>query len=355
MKKTAKNVLVAFSTLLTSQAFAGHTVTVDGQQGSQVTTLDQLKALCHEYDSNEQIMPFKSSFTCWEERTFWVKTGDQAIPLDNSTRVRVKALLKGSKHQTGWWEVEGTSERQTAMCPVMEQWKTTATFSKVFKCCDQLDQIVSEEQYCREQLAKVWSECDAERVDAQKASGLELPDAPLCQYEATGAVKSCSEDGPVVPCGNTDSCTTSSSATDSASSSSGHYDQGGLDGDSTGSGTRHSTTTSSSSSSAIAQGIYQAAEYTFGAQLRFVRVHRSFWHRQHKVMKVISEPAPGSILAQLGLHKGDEISRINDERVYRMPVFQREIAKAKANGKAKVEFRGANTNGQFVEVVHELM
>lgn len=317
MKKILLGSLVLAGSFMTQSAFAG----------PSVLSLAELKAKCHEKESDAQIMKFNSTFVCSEDKTFWVAKGEKRFVLENQSTVKIKALIKDDRHQTDWWEVPSTTEQQAAVCPVMEQWKTTARYSVTIKSCDQLDLVASEEVYCREKLATTWAECDAERQLALTApGGFSLPKAPLCEYEATGVLKSCSEEGPTHP--QEDQC-----------QQDGKGDKG--------CGTKDS---SSSSSSSDDQKAGVQSEFEVGASLREIEVKRSFWHRRHKVVVVDSVVLENSLLDQLDMKQGDMVSRVNDRRTKDIRTFLRFVKEAKNRGeKVKLEYRGKTTDQKFVE------
>lgn len=295
-------------------------------------TLDELKAKCHEFENNSQIMKFNSSFVCSESKSFWVVKGQREVNLSTSSSVKIKALIKDDRHQTDWWEVPGGDQNQVAYCPVVEQWTATARATVAIKSCDQLDQISDEASFCSERLADTWRECEVERQQAMSAGGFDLPKAPLCQYQATGVEKSCNSDGPV----RTPDQTCQQGGKD-------HHDQCAT------------TTTSSSSSSSDDDDAIDHVQELFGtvlgASLRETVVKRKvilFIKSNHKVIMVDSPVAEGSLLARLGLKQGDMISRVNDERVKDPNSFVVLLKRAKASGSALIDYKPVDSQ-KFVE------
>lgn len=322
---------VVAGTLLSGILVAGSAFALSAAKKSTNLSLDELKALCHEKEQNDQIQKFKSTFSCSEERIFWVKKGEKRIPLDNQSIVRIKALVKNDTNQTDWWEVPSPTQTQEAICPVMEQWRTYARVTlPPFTNCAQLDAIVDEKSFCEEKLASVWAECSAERNQAsQGGQGLQLPQAPRCEYEATGVVKSCSEDGPVLP--TTDqSCQHGSGSKDCSNSS--------------------SSSSSSSNGEQALSGLQ--SQYAIGAALREITVKRNFFIRRYKVVLIDSPVAPGSLVAQMGLKQGDVVSHISDQRTPDIQTFERLLKEAKTRGaKSKIEYMGDASKQKFASKI----
>jgi len=150
-------------------------------------TLQELKEKCRQYEQNSQVVPFTSSFTCSEDRTFYSKIGEQTLTLENESNFSIKALIKDGSHKTTWWTVSHNAPSQTAHCPVLEQYKATARHTVTVNSCDQLDQINSEEEYCKEKLRDVWEECSIEMEN----SPFVMPKSSMCEYESIGNIKQC--------------------------------------------------------------------------------------------------------------------------------------------------------------------
>lgn len=320
MKKNRLAVLAVVGSMFSSLALAKKEVST--------LSLEELKAKCHEKELDEQVMKFHSTFVCSEERTFWVVKGEKRFVLENQSTVRIKALIKDDRHQTDWWEVPSSSEKQAAVCPVMEQWRVVARDTVTLKSCDQLDQITSEDAFCQARLEAKWAECDAERVSGTTQQGFSLPKAPLCEYDATGLVKSCSEEGPTTPPVVQDQC-----QQDGGDKCCGQQDG-----------------SSSSSSSDECAPLRHESQFDVGASLREISVKRSFWHRNHRVVLVDSPVSENSLLGQLNLKQGDMVSRVNDQRTKDLRTFLRLVKEAKNRGvKVKLEYRGSETDQKFVE------
>lgn len=372
---------VAASSLLTSAAFAF----------PEVLTLDELRHRCHELESNGQILPFTSNFTCSEERTFWVKKGEQEILLPNSSEIRIRAQIKDGAHDCDWWGIDVPVHEQYGRCDILEQWKATARMTVTLRSCAELDEIANEQEFCKYRLQPVWDECDADRTQQQFGSSSSSSSSfqnhvGACEYIPTGLVKGC-QGQPVPPHGPIPGSSSSSSTSSfshhevpahsissvSSSSDSGH---GSFHG---GEYPVSVTTTSSSSGQQFGgyppvdgypqgpiepgypqqgdQGYPQQDDYGYpqqgnygyqlGADVRSVVVKKNFWKKHYPVVELQNNPAKGSMLSKCGFKKGDVISKVNGIRVKSGTDLQKSLAAAKKSGAALVKFR--DSRGKFIE------
>jgi len=167
-------------------------------------SLQELRARCHQFEADRQIMPFVSTYTCGEERTFWVKTGERPIPLPNDSAVHIRVQMKDGCHDTDWWTIPVPVQDNVGSCDVVEQWRASARTTLTFHSCAELDEIASlgEDEYCKARLQPVWDECDAERgqqpFGGTSSSSSQQPlqgPAGACEYAPTGLVRGCEPGG----------------------------------------------------------------------------------------------------------------------------------------------------------------
>lgn len=327
--------IVAMAVILGSQLFS------NPLQDSNELSIDDLQKKCSSLEEREQAIRFTSSFTCKMTKTFWSKSGEKSYVLAKDSDTRIRAHIKDGKHQTEWWTVPGEGEEINARCDIVEQWSTTAELTKTFHSCAELEAIVQlgQEQYCKQELEKVWEECDDERDSSVSAKGFDCPAKGIgrCVYELTGVTKSCEPDGETVPLP-----VCKDKAIQSHSSSSSHSSLSSDDD----SDLAEQIDTGNQGSCVMDLPSEQVSSHEMGGELEVIVVNRgiqslggwSIFHRSHAVILVASAVQPGGLLDQLGLRQGDIVSRVNSKRTRKLSEFVDQVYRAKVKGLARIEF-----------------
>jgi hypothetical protein len=321
---------VLFSvSIWTSVGLAGDAAQQQHQHRQKKTgwTLEDLKRKCAESEGNSQILPFDSHFECSEARTFWAPVGVQRFALENEARVRFKGVIKDGDHASKWYDVPGNVDGQWGTCDVVEKIRATLKYSVVIHSCADLNKVVSEQSFCAAKLEEGWQECNKEQADAIAKGPFEAPAAARCLYEKTGVVKSCGDGEVHRP---HQQCQRQQQQVP--------QQQGQHQG-------QHQGQTQKPQQSCLVEEA-MVSEFELGADVKAIPVKKSAMHNHHLVILVNSEVRPGGMLAALGLKKGDVISTVNRRRTRNVEEFLKYIAKAKAEGKAQIEYR--NNADQWV-------
>ena len=290
-------------------------------------TLDELKTACRQHENNTQTLPFTSRFSCKEERSFFSKSGNDRVMLTSSNDISFRASIKDDQFNTEWSSVPSVKSHQALECPSYEQWQATASYDETIHSCDELDQIASEHDYCREKLKSIWDECANEMSQQPFAA----PKSSRCQYVRTNVVKSCVQSP----------CTTDQTVCDVPEP---------VAANSSNSSRSSSVSSESSDTSRSSSDVSEEATVEmkmFGAVVAETKVNRGFMHGSHKVIAVRSVPEAGSLLHKLGLQKDFVVSQINGIRTRDMDTFARLLKLASVQSQASVEFKG---NGEKFEV-----
>ena len=281
-------------------------------------TLDELKGLCRQHEGNTQTLPFTSRFSCKEDRTFFSKAGNDRLMLTSNSEISYRASIKDDKFATAWSQVPSAHVHQELQCPVYEQWQAMASYDETIHSCDQLDQIVNEQEYCQEKLKDIWAECAVEMAQ----NPFVVPSSSRCQYVKTTVTKSCV---------NSPSTTDHHHSSSSSSSSHSHSSQSSVS----------SASSVSSVSSSDEEGVVLHASVTaFGAVVEETTVSRGFMHGSHKAIVIRSVPEANSLLHKLGLQEGFVVSRVNDVRTRDLDTFVRMLRLASAQEQVSIEFKG---------------
>jgi hypothetical protein len=289
----------------------------------QVLSLGELQRRCHEMESNDQILPFTSQFTCSEERTFWVHRGSKVIPLPNGAEVKIKALIKGNQHQTDWWTIPGHSQDQATSCDMYEQVRGIARIATTLKSCAELDGIVSEAEFCKGLLMRVWDDCAGDMSSGNIKEGHK----GACEYIPTGVIRGCAVEEPTTSTSGT-SVSTTSGTSESSTTVSAHVP----------SETTPSTTSSATSSSFVPpEPVAPVAPCFLGAQVAVVKGKDGMFN--HRMVQLQDEPQKGSMLSKLGLHKGDVIAKVNGERVQNQEELDRALKAGRTKGPVTIKFK----------------
>lgn len=325
-----------FSILASSAIFAGSAIAGNSQQTSSFLTLEELKAKCHERENHSQADSFTSTFTCQEDKTFWVQNGIRHFGLENRSEVKIKALIKDGAHETEWWSVPGQAECVQGACPVFDQWKSTARYTVTFRSCAELDAVKTEHEFCQAQLRSVWDECDAEVEQALTFSPFQAPAKGLCQYENLNVTKSC-----------VDADTAQQSQCQQEPTQCVKFDQSqqGSQQDNN----QQQDDQASQQDSCDSANNARISEYELGAEIKVTRVNRGFFHHRHDVVLINSDVQVGGMLHKLGLQKGDAVSMIDGRRTRNERDFLKALARAKAKGEIRMEVR-SSVDGKFRNV-----
>lgn len=322
---------------------------------SQVLTLEELRIRCHDMAGNSQIMPFNTTFTCSEERTFWVKTGEQPIPLPNGSEILIRAQIKDGMHGTEWWSIPVESAPQVGRCEAFEQWRSIARTAVTVTSCAAIDEIINEAEYCKQALFQVWNDCDAERAQFMDQGAPFAGVGGACEYAPTGVVKGCVPQVPVEPCPaplysltSSSSLSSHCSPTSSISSVSSIEAPEPLTPESISSG-------SSSPSSSSFRGIpvvpacppmdVPPPAYELGAPVQYVGAGKpGGFHK--KGFELQADPTEGSALAWAQLKKGDMIYKVNHKAVKNEKDLREKLEKARKSGK-RVKISVRKSDGSF--------
>jgi len=303
-----KLLVLASGVLLAAPLLAGNGVVIQTTESS----LNEIQRLCKETAAYSQAPTPISGFTCRASKTFWVETGKKSYSFQNQDKVSYKALIKDGAHESSWTEMNMHGECVTAECPVYEQWEKTAFITETFRTCEELLAIQDEQVYCEEQLAPVWSLCEEQTQQAQQFLPFQAPAAAACEYKKLGIQASCN-----MPEGN------------------GCVDQ-------------ICQVPSKGSEQQDAPACVKVSAYELGGDIKVTRINRGFRHMRHDVIEIASTPLEGGMLSQLGLKAGDLVESINFHRIRNAKDFLTHIAKAKAEGKARLSVR--KNGNEFIEV-----
>ena len=293
------------------------------------SSLDELKRKCSEAESNTQIQPFLSTFECSAQETFWAPAGTKRFRLPNVADISFMALMKDGRHQSKWSDVPGESHDEWGFCGVYEQFSASLSHAVTLHSCAELNQITDEHTYCAEKLAASWDECHQEQADAIAKGHFEIPAASRCTYEKTGNVRSCTGDDyqPAQQCRQ-------------------QQHQGPVAQAPVQVGRHHQH-------QQCVDVEPMVSEFEVGADIAPITVKYSHLHGSHKSILINSEVREGGMLAAIGLVQGDVVARINSRRTRSVDDFLKLLAKAKASGKVRIEYR--NTDGKWVTVRRDFL
>jgi hypothetical protein len=317
----------------------------------QVLNLRELQAICHQYESNDQYLPFTSQFSCSEDRTFWVKKGTQPLPLPNGSEIRIKALIKGNQHQTDWWSIPGRYNDQATSCDLYEQVRGTARMAVTIRSCAELDQIVSEEEFCKGLLMPVWDGCAGDMASGTIGDG----HVGNCEYAPTGLVKGCNVAAPApvpVPADGFDG-KIKIKVKDDDGKIKVKVDDDKVKVKVKGN-TPHAGATVIAALQQAGVVVDGAAGTTtvvvegpgpLGAHVTAIKVKDGMF--SHGMVQLQADPEKDSMLAKLNLGKGDVIARVNGEKVHNEAELLKVLQAAKKKGAVTIKFR--DSRGMFLE------
>ncbi|MBC62633.1 MAG: hypothetical protein CMP11_09295 [Zetaproteobacteria bacterium] len=298
-------------------------------------SIEDLKRLCHQNEQNTQIMPFTSTFSCNEQRTFYTHTGNQTITLENKRETNVKASLKDGTMESLALSMQSKSSAGKYECPVYEQMKATARFTVTINSCDQLDEIVDEKDFCSKHLEPVWSDCSHEMT----GSPFVARENSQCEYEKTGVTKSC-----VSSCPNGDQKDKDQRQQSEHSSSS----ESSVSSESQSSSQASSSQNSNESSQTSSLESSKSEEINMGAEVKETTISKGFMHNSHQALEITSEVEEFSVFSQLEMKKGFVISKVNGNRTRNSHDLNTQMRKALNSGKVTVEYQ--NNEGEFKSV-----
>lgn len=171
-KKFLSAVIVALP-VFAPLAIAG--VGSDGDQGAaaEVSQLDELRAQCEEYSSNEQMKEFKMRIECSGSYSFWVRQ-DATYSLETGSTMSMQTMTKDDKYRTQATTLEFPGQPVEGQCSIWTK-KTMRSpgvgLPVTLNSCDQLTHEFVERR-CQQELQDYCEEnsVNADQVQSSSSS-----------------------------------------------------------------------------------------------------------------------------------------------------------------------------------------